>query len=106
MPIRPLPTSSDALHLVQQHLPQVLSATGQHPTDWDQARLLSGIARQQLRRHYFTGDVPAPPEAETVLLNLSKVDVRLHLPATGRNWLFAQQQLGRIMPLVERLLAA
>ena len=106
MPHCPLPTGSEALHLVQQHLPQVLAATGQRPTDWDQARLLSGIARQQLRRHYYSGAAPVPAEAELVLRHLSKVDVRLLPPSTTRNWRFAQLQLRRIMPLVQRLLVA
>ena len=98
------PTGPEALAWVQQHLPQVLAASGQRPTDWDQARRLSLIARQQLRRYFGSG--PAAGEAATVLLTLEHLDDRLLRPTAQQNWPFAQTQLGRIMPLVERLLAA
>jgi hypothetical protein len=94
----------DTLLWVQQHLPQVLAATGQQPTDWQRARRLSGIARRQLQQHYGSG--PASPAADMVLLSLERLDTRLQHPASAQCWPFAQQQLGRIMPLVERLLAA
>lgn len=104
MPENNLPTGPDALAWVQQHLPQVLAADGRHPAAWYQARRLSSIARQQLRRHFGSG--PASPEAATVLLTLERLETRLQQPTTHQNWPFAQTQLGRIMPLVARLLAA
>lgn len=104
MPENNLFSGPEALAWVQQHLRQVLAADGQQPTDWQRARRLSGIARQMLRQHYGSG--PASPEAEMVLLALQRLDTRLQNPASEKNWPFAQTQLGRIMPLVERLLAA
>jgi hypothetical protein len=98
------PTGPEALAWVQRYLPQVLAADGRQPSDWYQARRLSSIACQQLRQHYGSG--PASPEAAMVLLTLERLDTRLQDPAGKRNWPFAQVQLGRIMPLVERLLAA
>lgn len=99
-----LPTGPEALAWVQLHLPQVLAADGHQPNDWYQARCLSSIARQQLWSHFGSG--PASGEAETVLLTLEHLDSRLRRPTSHHNWPFAQTQLSRIMPLVERLLAA
>ena len=101
-----LPTGSEALALVHQYLPRVLAANGQQADDWHLARLLSRIARQQLQHHYFRGTAPAPLEAETVLITLERLDERLLTPDPDQTWPFAQMQLRRIMPLVQRILAA
>ena len=95
-----------ALALVREHLPQVLAATGRQPADWQQALLLSRLARHQFQQYYFNGAAPAPPEAGVVVMALHRLEARLQDPARRTDWPLTQTQLRRIMPLVERLLAA
>ena len=104
MPDSPLPTGPEALAFVHRYLPQVLRADERQPAARQQARQLGRIARQQLQRHY--GSTPALLEARTVLDVLEQVETRLQSPPAAKDWLYARTQLGRVMPLVERLLAA
>ena len=56
-------TSPGPLAQVRKHLSRVLGADGRQPADWQQALLLSRLARHQLQQYYFSGAAPAPPEA-------------------------------------------
>ena len=100
-------------YLVRSFWPQVQAFTGQPEShEWMFARALYQVARLTLQHQLLLDEAHAPEQEQQMLVALE--DVRQHEPLTRNSgfgqpyvpgdWFKIQACLGRVLPLVERLL--